>query len=118
MADVITSDQLEEKKTKNPGIQAVCYVNSTAPVKAGEDICCTYVNAVQVVDRMLALQRHSLPFSIFALPNLLIFSWTEVLQCFRPTSMASRLFFQLSSVFFPYPFVIFLTFACLCGAIL
>jgi len=49
MADMITADQLEQEKTKYPGVQVVCYVNSSAAVKAGSDICCTSANAVQVV---------------------------------------------------------------------
>jgi len=52
MADMITADQLEQEKTKYPGVQVVCYVNSSAAVKAGSDICCTSANAVQVVEAM------------------------------------------------------------------
>ena len=50
MADMITLEQLEEEKAKYPGVQVVCYVNSSAAVKAGSDICCTSANAVQVVE--------------------------------------------------------------------
>jgi quinolinate synthase len=49
MADMITADQLEREKAKYPGVKVVCYVNSSAAVKAGSDICCTSANAVQVV---------------------------------------------------------------------
>lgn len=49
MADMITPQQLEEFKAKNPNIPVVCYVNSTAEVKALCDICCTSANAVDVV---------------------------------------------------------------------
>ena len=52
MADMITADQLEQEKAKYPGVQVVCYVNSSAAVKAGSDICCTSANAVQVVQAM------------------------------------------------------------------
>ena len=52
MADMITADQLEQEKAKYPGAQVVCYVNSSAAVKAGSDICCTSANAVQVVQAM------------------------------------------------------------------
>ncbi len=52
MADMITPDQLEQEKGKYPGVQVVCYVNSSAAVKAGSDICCTSANAVQVVESM------------------------------------------------------------------
>lgn len=52
MADMITSDQLAQEKAKYAGVQVVCYVNSSADVKAGSDICCTSANAVQVVQAM------------------------------------------------------------------
>ena len=54
MADMITAAQLEAEKAKYPGVQVVCYVNSTAAVKAGSDICCTSANAVQVVQTLEA----------------------------------------------------------------
>lgn len=49
MADMITADQLRQKKTEHPGVRVVCYVNSTAEVKAESDICCTSSNAVRIV---------------------------------------------------------------------
>jgi len=52
MADMITAAQLEAEKAKYPGVQVVCYVNSSAAVKAGSDICCTSANAVRVVESL------------------------------------------------------------------
>ena len=49
MADMITGDQLREFKAKHPGAKVVCYVNSTAEVKAESDCCCTSGNAVKIV---------------------------------------------------------------------
>ncbi len=49
MADMIDAEQAREFKAKNPGIPLVCYVNSTAEVKAECDICCTSSNAINVV---------------------------------------------------------------------
>ena len=49
MADMITGAQLRELKAKNPGAKAVCYVNSTAEVKAECDICVTSGNAEKVM---------------------------------------------------------------------
>ena len=52
MADMITAEQLRELKTKFPGAIVVCYVNSTAEVKAESDYCCTSSNAVAVVNSL------------------------------------------------------------------
>ncbi len=49
MADMLTGDQLREFKSKHPGAKVVCYVNSTAEVKAESDCCCTSGNAVRIV---------------------------------------------------------------------
>ena len=49
MADMINLKQVREFKAKNPGVPLVCYVNSTAEVKAECDICCTSANAVNVI---------------------------------------------------------------------
>lgn len=49
MADKINLKQLREFKAKYPDYPVVCYVNSTAEVKAESDICCTSANAVNVV---------------------------------------------------------------------
>lgn len=49
MAEMITSKDLIEKKGELPGVHVVCYVNSSAAVKAESEICCTSSNAVEVV---------------------------------------------------------------------
>ncbi len=49
MADMISGPELSDLKAKHPGAVVVCYVNSTAAVKAESDICCTSANAVNVV---------------------------------------------------------------------
>jgi len=49
MADMITGAQLREFKAKHPGAKVVCYVNSTAEVKAESDCCCTSGNAAKIV---------------------------------------------------------------------
>jgi len=53
MADMITADQLRDLKKQNPGAVAVCYVNTSAEVKAECDVCCTSANAVDVVQGVL-----------------------------------------------------------------
>ena len=49
MADMITGAQLRELKAQHPGAAAVCYVNSTAEVKAECDLCVTSGNAERVM---------------------------------------------------------------------
>ncbi len=49
MANMITAEKLREKKAELPNAEVVCYVNSSAEVKAESDICCTSANAVRVV---------------------------------------------------------------------
>ncbi len=49
MADMIDARRLEEFKAAHPGAPVVCYINSTAEVKAGSTICCTSSNALKVV---------------------------------------------------------------------
>lgn len=56
MADMITADQLRDLKIKHPDALVVCYVNSSADVKAESDYCCTSSNAVEVVNS-LPLQK-------------------------------------------------------------
>lgn len=49
MADMITGEQLRKLKAQHPGAVAVCYVNSTAEVKAECDLCVTSGNAERVM---------------------------------------------------------------------
>jgi quinolinate synthase len=49
MADMITAEQLRDLKQDHPDALVVCYVNSTAEVKAESDYCCTSANAVELV---------------------------------------------------------------------
>ncbi|MFH1618027.1 MAG: quinolinate synthase NadA [Candidatus Margulisiibacteriota bacterium] len=48
MADMIEPEGLEKLKAQNPRSQVVCYVNSSAEIKAMSDICCTSANSVKV----------------------------------------------------------------------
>jgi len=50
MADMIGVDDLREWKQRYPKATVVCYVNSSAAVKAESDYCCTSANALRVVE--------------------------------------------------------------------
>jgi quinolinate synthase len=50
MAQMISADELNLAKERHPDAAVVCYVNTTAEVKAESDICCTSSNAVKVVN--------------------------------------------------------------------
>ncbi|MFH1259001.1 MAG: quinolinate synthase NadA [Elusimicrobiota bacterium] len=52
MAEMITAESLRQLKAKYPQAAVVCYVNSSAEVKAESDICCTSSNAVKVVNSL------------------------------------------------------------------
>lgn len=49
MADMVTADALKEAKRKYPDAAVVCYINSSAEVKAECDICCTSSNALNII---------------------------------------------------------------------
>ncbi|MBU1043945.1 MAG: quinolinate synthase NadA [Candidatus Omnitrophica bacterium] len=51
MANMITAEQLKKIKQKHPTMKTLCYVNSSAEVKAESDICCTSANAVMIAEK-------------------------------------------------------------------
>jgi quinolinate synthase len=52
MANMITAPQLRARKKEHPKATVVCYINSSAAVKAESYICCTSANAVGVVESL------------------------------------------------------------------
>lgn len=50
MADMIDATSLRAMKMEHPEAAVVCYVNSSAEVKAESDLCCTSANAADVVE--------------------------------------------------------------------
>jgi quinolinate synthase len=49
MADMISAEQLRSLKNEHPRAKVLCYVNTTAEVKAECDVCCTSGNAERIV---------------------------------------------------------------------
>lgn len=52
MSEMITPEGLRALKAQHPGVPVVCYVNTSAAVKAECDITCTSANAVKVVNSL------------------------------------------------------------------
>lgn len=49
LADAVTAEGVAEMRRRYPGAPVVCYVNTSAAVKAASDVCCTSANAAQIV---------------------------------------------------------------------
>jgi quinolinate synthase len=61
LADMITGEQVRQMRNKYPDAAVVCYVNSSAEVKAESDICCTSSSAVKVIKSLQNKQIIFLP---------------------------------------------------------
>jgi len=68
MADMIDAPSLRALRAKHPQARVVCYVNSSAEVKAESDICCTSSNAERVVA--------SIPGEVIFVPDRYLGGWT------------------------------------------
>ncbi|WML37196.1 quinolinate synthase NadA [Clostridium sp. OS1-26] len=49
MADMTDAEGVQELKKKHPNAKVVCYINSSAEVKAVSDVCCTSSNALKII---------------------------------------------------------------------
>ena len=52
MAHMADIDKIQEVRKQYPDVAVVCYVNSTAELKAHSDVCVTSSNAVRVVEKL------------------------------------------------------------------
>lgn len=57
MANMITVESLLKIRAEHPSATVVCYVNTSAAVKAESDICCTSANAVRIVSEYIDNQE-------------------------------------------------------------
>ena len=74
MANMINVDSLRQFKAMHPGVPTVCYVNSTAAIKAECDVCCTSSNALTVVKNLC--EKESINEVLF-LPDTYLGKWVE-----------------------------------------
>lgn len=49
MAEMASPEAIKELKDKHPNAKVVCYINSSAEVKALSDVCCTSSNALKII---------------------------------------------------------------------
>lgn len=52
MADMANPNDILTLKDKHPNAKVVCYINSSAEVKAVSDVCCTSSNAVTIINNL------------------------------------------------------------------
>lgn len=71
MADMITLQKLQDAKKTFPEAVVVCYVNSSAEVKAESDICCTSSNAVKVVESLNGAKQ------VLMIPDMNLAKYTQ-----------------------------------------
>ena len=70
MADMINVEQLRQFKAQHPNVPVVCYINSSAEVKAECDICCTSSNALRIVESLGSNE-------VLFLPDTYLGKWVE-----------------------------------------
>lgn len=70
MADMINAEQLKEFKNLHKGVPVVCYINSTAEVKAESDICCTSSNALVIIKNLNSKE-------VLFVPDTYLGKWAE-----------------------------------------
>lgn len=61
LADAITGDDVRRLKKENPGFTFVCYINTSAEVKAECDVCVTSSNVYDIVERIPSDKIYFLP---------------------------------------------------------
>jgi quinolinate synthase len=92
MSHMITRDDVRRLKRRYPETPVVCYVNTSADVKAESDVCCTSANAVKIInalegDRVLFVPDRNLGDYVATKTDKEVISWNG----FCPTHQAITL---------------------------
>lgn len=61
MADMINAEDVKELKKQYPKAKVICYINSSAEVKAESDICCTSSNALKIINNLEEMEIIFIP---------------------------------------------------------
>ncbi len=80
LADAINADDVRALKAQYPGVPVVCYVNTSAEVKAEADVCCTSANALKIVeglksDKVIFIPDEYMAENLQAMTKKEIISW-------------------------------------------
>lgn len=52
LADSITVPELKKIKKDHPNAKVICYINTSAEIKAESDVCCTSANSRQIINKI------------------------------------------------------------------
>lgn len=74
LAHMIDTEILKDLKAKNPEALVMCYINTTAEVKALSDICCTSAN---VVDMLLKTENGR---PVIFIPDISLGNWARIVS--------------------------------------
>lgn len=80
LAESITAADVRALRERHPGVPVVCYVNTSAAVKAESDVCCTSGNAVRVIesldsDRVIMVPDEFLAQNVAAQTEVEVITW-------------------------------------------
>ena len=71
LADMVVPEQIRQWRAEHPDGLVVCYINTSAAVKAECDYCCTSANGVQVIESLPADRE------ILFVPDYYLGSWLK-----------------------------------------
>jgi quinolinate synthase len=80
MSHMVTRNDVRQLKKRYPGAPVVCYVNTSADVKAECDVCCTSANAIEIInaldeDRILFIPDKNLGDYLASKTDKEVISW-------------------------------------------